>query len=47
MKGWGVNILCEHSWYRGRRLYVIGLPWAEYPDLREFGFNDLTSSVIC
>jgi hypothetical protein len=44
---WGVNILFEHSWYRGRRLYLIGLPYAQFEDLSAFDFNDKASSILC
>lgn len=43
-KAWGGNILFEHSWYRGRRLYLIGLPYVQFPDFTRFGFNDIASS---
>jgi hypothetical protein len=43
-KAWGANILFEHSWYGGRPLYLIGVPYVEFPDFRKFGFNDIASS---
>lgn len=43
-KAWGGNILFQHTWYGGRKLYLIGLPYVEFPDLRVFGFNDTASS---
>ncbi|WP_283134685.1 hypothetical protein [Rhizohabitans arisaemae] len=43
-KAWGGNILFEHTWYGGRRLYLVGLPYVAFPDLSVFGFNDLASS---
>jgi hypothetical protein len=43
-KAWGGNILFEHTWYRGRRLYLVGLPYVQFPDLEVFGFNDIASS---
>ncbi|MEU1737588.1 hypothetical protein [Streptosporangium sp. NPDC020145] len=45
VKGWGVNVLFEHAGYRGRRFYTVGV-YAEYPDLRLAGFDNLTSSII-
>ncbi|MFF0263844.1 hypothetical protein ACFYR2_34055 [Streptomyces microflavus] len=36
-------MLCEHSWYRGRRFYAIGT-YQEFRDLRDFGFDNLASS---
>jgi hypothetical protein len=39
---WGVNVLFQHSWYGGRRLYLIG--FARFPDLKVFDFNDMASS---
>lgn len=43
-KAWGVNVLFQHSWYRGRKLWLIGIPYVEFPDLRVFDFNDMASS---
>ncbi|AVZ75814.1 hypothetical protein SLUN_30020 [Streptomyces lunaelactis] len=43
VKTWGGNVLFEHSWYRGRRFYAIGT-YLEYPDLRQAGFDNITSS---
>ena len=43
-KAWGGNILFEHTWYRGRRLYLIGIPYVEFRDLGVFDFNDIASS---
>lgn len=43
-KAWGGNILFQHSWYGGRRLYLVGLPFVQFPDFSEFGFNDIASS---
>lgn len=45
-KAWGANILFQHTWYGGRRLYLIGLPYVEFPDLGVFGFNDMASSFV-
>lgn len=42
----GVNVIFEHSWYRGRKLVLAGFPWARFPNLGDFGFNDIASSVI-
>ncbi|MFF4168713.1 hypothetical protein [Streptomyces sp. NPDC001744] len=47
VKAWGVNVLWEHSYYRGRSVTLAGFPYAEFPDLRDFGFDNLTSSVVC
>jgi len=46
VKAWGLNILFEHTWYRGRRLYLIGHPYMEFVDLRLFDFNDIASSKL-
>jgi hypothetical protein len=43
-KAWGVNVLFEHTWYRGRRLWLVGLPYFEARDFRELNFNDIASS---
>lgn len=43
-KAWGGNILFQHSWYGGRRLYLIGIPYVEFPNLNVFDFNDMASS---
>lgn len=45
-RAWGVNVLFEHSWYRGRRLWMIGLPYLKLPNFKDFGFNDKASSMI-
>ena len=43
-KAWAGNIIFDHPWYKGRRLYLIGVPYVEFPDLGVFGFNDIASS---
>jgi hypothetical protein len=43
-KAWGGNILFQHTWYHGRKLYLIGLPFVQFDDLSVFGFNDMASS---
>lgn len=43
-KAWGGNILFQHTWYGGRRLYLIGVPYVEFRDLGVFDFNDTASS---
>ena len=43
-KAWGANVLFQHTWYGGRRLWLIGIPYVEFPDFRVFDFNDLASS---
>ncbi len=45
-KAWGGNILFQHSWYGGRRLYLIGLPYVQFGDLSAFNFNDIASSFV-
>lgn len=45
-KAWGANIIFEHTWYRGRRLSLIGVPYVEFPDLGVFDFNDIASSFV-
>ncbi|GAA1134416.1 hypothetical protein [Arthrobacter flavus] len=45
-KAWGGNILFQHTWYGGRRLYLVGLPYVEFPDLERFDFNDRASSFV-
>ncbi|MET7657115.1 hypothetical protein [Streptomyces sp. NPDC005486] len=47
VKAWGVNVLYEHAYYKGRTFYAAGFPYIEIPDLREAGFDNLTSSVVC
>lgn len=46
-KVWGINVLFEHTWYRGKRLWLIGYPYAEFSNFKHFGFNDVASSIIC
>lgn len=43
-KAWGANVLFEHTWYRGKRLYLIGIPYFEARDFRRFGFDNKASS---
>ena len=44
-KAWGANIIFQNTWYGGRRLYLIGLPYFEANDLGQmFDFNDRASS---
>lgn len=47
-KSWGLNVLFEHTWYRGRKVFLIsGKDKAlNIPDYRRFGFNDKVSSYI-
>lgn len=41
----GAGILFQHAWYKGQRFYFGGVPYMDFSDFREFGFNDLASSV--
>ena len=43
---WGLGVLFEHSWYRGRRIYFLGLPFGKFPALSAWNFNDKASSYI-
>ena len=45
-KAWGGNILFQHTWYRGRRLYLVGLPFFQHPRFSDFEFNDIASSFV-
>lgn len=45
-RAWGANILFEHTWYRGRRLWMIGYPYFEIRDFKKFAFNDIASSMM-
>ena len=45
-KAWGGNILFQHSWYRGRRLYLIGVPYVQFDDLSVFDFDNIASSFV-
>jgi hypothetical protein len=45
-KAWGGNIVFQDTWYRGRRLYLVGIPYVEFPDLHVFEFNDIASSFV-
>lgn len=42
----GTGFLAQHGFWRGRRFYMLGIPWIEFADLREFDFNDRASSVL-
>lgn len=43
-RAWGGNVLFQHSWYSGRKLWLIGIPFIEIPDFTVFDFNDRASS---
>jgi len=45
-KAWGVNTLFENTWYRGRTLWLIGLPYVEIPDFKELNFDNIASSFV-
>jgi hypothetical protein len=45
-KAWGGNILFQHTWYGGRRLYMVGLPYFEIRNFKEVDFNDMASSFV-
>jgi hypothetical protein len=45
-KAWGGNIVFQHSYYRGRRLYLVGIPSVQFPDLSVFGFDNIASSFV-
>lgn len=45
-KAWGGNILFQHTWYGGRRLFLIGIPYVQFADLSVFNFNDIASSFV-
>lgn len=45
-KAWGGNILFQHSWYRGRKLYLIGIPYVQFDDLAIFDFDNTASSFV-
>ena len=39
-----VTALCEHSWYRGEKLWLTRV--MEIPNLVDHGFNDRASSLL-
>jgi hypothetical protein len=41
----GVGVLARYTRFRGRKLYLAGFPVLEYPDLKDFNFNNLASSA--
>lgn len=45
-KAWGGNILFQHTWYRGRKLYLIGIPYVQFDDLAIFDFDNTASSFV-
>jgi hypothetical protein len=45
-KAWGANILFTRSWYRGRRLFLIGIPFVQFEDLSVFDFDNVASSFM-
>lgn len=48
-RAWGINIFFKGSWYRteGQNpLWLIGIPYIEFPDFNRFGYNDIISSYL-
>jgi hypothetical protein len=49
VKGWGVNVFFKGSWWRteGQNpLWVVGVPYIEHADLRQFDFDDRITSYL-
>ncbi len=42
----GVNLICDKTWFRGKKMWVIAHPTMGIPDLRPYGWNDKISSTI-
>src|SRR5215204_4760670 len=45
-KAWGINRLFRDSWYRGKGLWLVGLPYFETQSFAELGFDDVASSFV-
>lgn len=43
-RAYGGNLLFNRTWFRGDRLVLIGFPYANFPDFRDFGFDNRASS---
>jgi hypothetical protein len=41
----GAGVLAQHAWFGGQRIYLLGLPFARYEDLRALGFDNRASSA--
>ncbi|WLW57035.1 hypothetical protein [Streptomyces sp. YU58] len=44
VKNWGVHVACEHHWWKGRKLWLVGVPFVQFEDLGVFGMNDTITS---
>lgn len=42
----GICMLCDQTWFRGARLYLVGDPLLQVDDLQDWGFNDRAASAI-
>ena len=41
----GAGVLGQHPWFGGQRIYLLGVPFARYEDLRALGFDNRASSA--
>jgi hypothetical protein len=41
----GAGVLGQHPWFGGQRIYLLGVPFARYEDLRAMGFDNRASSA--
>lgn len=39
-----LSALCEHTFFKGEKFWLVGI--ASVPDLRDYAFNDKTSSIL-
>lgn len=44
VKNVGVHVAYEHHWWKGRKLWLVGLPFVQFEDLGVFGMNDTITS---
>ncbi|WP_320779312.1 hypothetical protein [Streptomyces sp. CRN 30] len=44
VKNWGVHVAYEHHWWKGRKLWLVGIPFVQFEDLGVFGMNDTITS---
>ena len=41
----GAGVLGQHPWFGGQRIYLRGMPFARFDDLRDLGFDNRASSA--
>lgn len=41
-----LTVLCDWTWFRGSKFYLASVPYTGIPNLGDYGFDDITSSVL-